>query len=202
MSTTRLTRALEELQAQLAAAGQDYHPEWDSADGVIVVRIADEQGPLPVGAFAARIAAARHDQELLLSDIRAAHPRGRAADQAGPADPRPDRRRQGPDPPDEHRDAGRGRCPRARPSASSWQLADALDDEQRAVCALLDADAVPAGPDALSQDARRTSPRRSRRPGPGTASCRTGNCSRQVLDYRRWRQFVFQLAGPEGARRR
>ena len=26
-STTRLTRALEELQAQLAAAGQDYHPE-------------------------------------------------------------------------------------------------------------------------------------------------------------------------------
>lgn len=44
MSTTRPTRALEELQTQLAAAGQDYHPEWDGADGVIVVRIADEQG--------------------------------------------------------------------------------------------------------------------------------------------------------------
>jgi hypothetical protein len=67
MSTTRLTRALEDLQAQLAAAGQDYHPEWDGADGVIVVRIADEQGPLPAGAFATRIAAARRDQQLLLS---------------------------------------------------------------------------------------------------------------------------------------
>jgi hypothetical protein len=35
--------ALEDLQAQLAGAGQDYHPEWDGADGVIVVRIGDQQ---------------------------------------------------------------------------------------------------------------------------------------------------------------
>jgi hypothetical protein len=33
-----------------------------------VVRIADEPGPLPVGAFAARIAAARRDQQQLLSE--------------------------------------------------------------------------------------------------------------------------------------
>ncbi len=68
MSTTRLTRALEELQTQLAAAGQDYHPEWDGPTEVIVVRITDEQGPLPVGAFASRIAAARRYQQLLLSE--------------------------------------------------------------------------------------------------------------------------------------
>ena len=33
-----------------------------------MVRIADEQGPLPAGAFAARIAAARRDQQLLLAE--------------------------------------------------------------------------------------------------------------------------------------
>ena len=33
-----------------------------------MVRIADEQGPLPAGAFAARIAAARRYQQLLLSE--------------------------------------------------------------------------------------------------------------------------------------
>ena len=68
-SATRLTQALDELQAQLAAAGQDYRPEWDSADGVIVVRVADEQGPLPVAALRPadrrRTAATR---QLLLSE--------------------------------------------------------------------------------------------------------------------------------------
>ena len=105
MSTTRLTRALEELQAQLAAAGQDYHPEWDGADGVIVVRIADEQGPLPVGAFASRIAAARRDQQLLLSDSEQRILEDALLTRLAPADPRTDRGRQGPDPQDEHRDA-------------------------------------------------------------------------------------------------
>src|SRR5690242_7250497 len=68
MSTPRLPGALEDLQARLAAAGQDYPRAGDGADGVIVARIADEQGPLPVGAFAQRIAAARRDQELLLTE--------------------------------------------------------------------------------------------------------------------------------------
>ena len=53
-SVTRLTKALDDLQAQLAAAGQDYRPEWDGSDGIIVVRVADEEGPLPVAAFARR----------------------------------------------------------------------------------------------------------------------------------------------------
>ncbi|MFE0633329.1 hypothetical protein ACFW3D_41185 [Streptomyces sp. NPDC058864] len=33
-SVTRLAPTLDVLQAQLAAAGQDYRPEWDDSDGV------------------------------------------------------------------------------------------------------------------------------------------------------------------------
>jgi uncharacterized protein (TIGR02680 family) len=196
MSTTRLTRALEELQAQLAAAGQDYHPEWDGADGVIVVRIADEQGPLPVGAFAGRIAAARRDQQLLLSEseqriledalltrlVQQIHDRT--------VDARDLIRRMN------------GEM-RARKMSSGktvgvkWQLADHLDDEQRAVCALLDAGASRLSPDALarmrSHFAAQIKTARARH-----RELPYRELLAQVLDYRRWRQFVFQLAGPEG----
>ena len=150
ISTTRLTRALEELQAQLAAAGQDYHPEWDGADGVIVVRIADEQGPLPAGAFAARIAAARRDQQLLLSEseqrILEDALLTRLAQQIH-------------DRTVDARDLIRSMNTEMRSRKMSsgktvgvkWQLADHLDDEQRAVCSLLDAGASRLGPDALSR---------------------------------------------------
>ena len=196
MSTTRLTRALEELQAQLAAAGQDYHPEWDGADGIIVVRIADEQGPLPVGAFAGRIAAARRDQQLLLSEseqrILEDALLTRLAQQIHDrtVDARDLIRRMNTE-------------MRARKMSSGktvgvrWQLADHLDDEQRAVCALLDAGAARLSPDALS-----------RMRGHFAAQIKTARARHrelpyrellaQVLDYRRWRQFVFQLASPEG----
>ena len=196
MSTTRLTRALEELQAQLAGAGQDYHPEWDGADGVIVVRIADEQGPLPVGAFAGRIAAARRDQQLLLSEseqrILEDALLTRLAQQIH-------------DRTVDARDLIRKMNTemRARKMSSGktvgvkWQLADHLDDEQRAVCAVLDGGASRLGPDALS-----------RMRGHFAAQIKTARARHrelpyrellaQVLDYRRWRQFVFQLAGPEG----
>ena len=46
-SATRLARALDELSAELSAAGHDYRPEWDSVDGIIIVRVADESGPAP-----------------------------------------------------------------------------------------------------------------------------------------------------------
>src|SRR5205823_620327 len=57
-SKTRVSGALNELQAQLSAAGHDYRPEWQTDDDVIVVRVADEQGFAPIGEFAHRITAA------------------------------------------------------------------------------------------------------------------------------------------------
>ncbi|MEV6632821.1 hypothetical protein AB0M54_18935 [Actinoplanes sp. NPDC051470] len=67
-SATRLTSALTDLQAQLPAAGLDHRPEWDTDEGLIVVRVADEQGLTPVAHFAERIAGERRDQEQLLTD--------------------------------------------------------------------------------------------------------------------------------------
>ena len=197
MSTTRLTRALEELQAQLAGAGQDYHPEWDGADGVIVVRIADEQGPLPVGAFAGRIAAARRDQQLLLSEseqrILEDALLTRLAQQIHDrtVDARDLIRRMNSEMRSRKMSSG-------KTVGVKWQLADHLDDEQRAVCALLDAGASRLSPDALSRmrshfAAQIKTARARHRELPYR------ELLAQVLDYRRWRQFVFQLAGPESA---
>ena len=196
MSTTRLTRALEDLQAQLAAAGQDYHPAWDGADGVIVVRIADEQGPLPVGAFSQRIAAARRDQQLLLTEserrvledallarlAQQIHERTvDARDLIGRMNTEMRSRKM-----------SSGKTVGVR-----WLLADGLDDEQRAVCGLLDADASRLNPDSLA-----------RMRGHFAAQIKTARARHrelpyrellaQVLDYRRWRQFVFQMVSPDG----
>jgi len=196
MSTTRLTRALEELQTQLAAAGQDYHPEWDGADGIIIVRIADEQGPLPVAAFAGRIAAARGDQQLLLTESEqriledalltrlAQQIHDRTVDAKDLI----------------HRMNAEMRSRKMSSGKTvgvRWLLADHLDDEQRAVCALLDGSAARLGTDALA-----------RMRGHFAAQIKTARARHrelpyrellaQVLDYRRWRQFVFQMVSPEG----
>jgi hypothetical protein len=196
ISTTRLTRALEDLQTQLAAAGQDYHPEWDGADGIIVVRIADEQGPLPVGAFSERIAAAHRDQQLLLTEseqriledallarlAQQIHERTvDAKDLIGRMNMEMRSRRM-----------SSGKTVGVR-----WLLADGLDDEQRAVCGLLDADASRLSPDSLA-----------RMRGHFAAQIKTARARHrelpyrellaQVLDYRRWRQFIFQMVSPDG----
>jgi uncharacterized protein (TIGR02680 family) len=196
-STTRLTRALEDLQAQLAAAGQDYHPEWDGADGVIIVRIADELGLLPAAAFAARIAAARKDQQLLLSDseqriledalltrlTQQIHDRTVNARDLIRAMNREMRGR---------------RMSSGKRVGVSWQLADSLDDGQRAVVSLFDADASRLSPDALARMrahfAERIKTERARHAGLPYRELLAS-----VLDYRRWRQFVFQLVSPEGS---
>jgi uncharacterized protein (TIGR02680 family) len=196
MSTTRLTRALEDLQAQLAAAGQDYHPEWDGADGIILVRIADEQGPLPAGAFATRIAAARRDQQLLLSQseqrILEDALLTRLAQQIHDrtVDARDLIRRM-------NAEMRSRRMSSGKTVGVRWQLADHLDHEQRAVCGLLDADASRLGPDALARmrayfAAQIKTARARHRELPYR------ELLAQVLDYRRWRQFAFQLVSPEG----
>ncbi|MBV9206002.1 MAG: TIGR02680 family protein [Actinobacteria bacterium] len=196
MSTTRLTRALEELQAQLAAAGQDYHPEWDGADGVIVVRIADEQGPLPAGAFAARIAAARRDQQLLLSEseqrILEDALLTRLAQQIHDrtVDARDLIRRMNTEMRSRKMSSG-------KTVGVKWQLADHLDEEQRAVCGLLDAGASRLSPDTLtrmrSHFAAQIKTARARH-----RELPYRELLAHVLDYRRWRQFSFQLVSPEG----
>jgi uncharacterized protein (TIGR02680 family) len=196
ISTTRLTRALEDLQTQLGAAGQDYHPEWDGADGVIVVRVADEQGPLPVGAFSERIAAARRDQQLLLTDSEQ-----RILEDALLARLAQQIHERTVDARDLIRAMNAEMRSRKMSSGKtvgvSWLLADELDDEQRAVCGLLDADASRLNPDSLA-----------RMRGHFAAQIKTARARHrelpyrellaQVLDYRRWRQFVFQMVSPEG----
>ncbi|MEV6652695.1 TIGR02680 family protein [Streptomyces sp. NPDC051219] len=194
-SVTRLTKALDDLQAQLAAAGQDYRPEWDGSDGVILVRVADEEGPLPVAAFAQKIAAHRRDQAELLSDseqrILEDALLTRLAQQIHDrtVDARDLIRRMNTD-------------MRARTMSSgttvgvSWLLADHLDDEQRAVCVLLDADAARLGPEGLARvrthfAAQIKTARARHRDQPYR------ELLAEVLDYRRWRQFAFQLVRPD-----
>jgi hypothetical protein len=196
-STTRLTKALDELQTQLGAAGQDYHPEWDSADGVIVVRIADEQGPLPVGAFAERISAARRDQQLLLSDseqrILEDALLTRLAQQIHErtVDARDLIHRM-------NAEMRQRKMSSGTTVGVGWLLADDLDAEQRAVCSLLDADAARLGPDALSRMRGHFADRiKNARAVQRELPYR--ELLAQVLDYRRWRQFAFQLVRPDGS---
>ncbi|MFF3878074.1 TIGR02680 family protein [Streptomyces sp. NPDC001978] len=199
-SVTRLTRALDDLQAQLAAAGQDYRPEWDGSDGIILVRVADEEGPLPVAAFAQKIAAHRRDQAELLSEseqrILEDALLTRLAQQIHDrtVDARDLIRRM-------NTDMRRRTMSSGTTVGVSWLLADHLDDEQRAVCALLDADAARLGPDGLARvrihfAAQIKTARARRRDQPYR------ELLAEVLDYRHWRQFAFQLVRPDKAEER
>ncbi|MDQ0933270.1 TIGR02680 family protein [Streptomyces turgidiscabies] len=199
-SVTRLTKALDDLQAQLAAAGQDYRPEWDGSDGIIVVRVADEEGPLPVAAFAQKISSHRRDQAELLSEseqrILEDALLTRLAQQIHDrtVDARDLIRRMNTDMRQRTMSSG-------TTVGVSWLLADHLDDEQRAVCALLDADAARLGPDGLARvrvhfAAQIKTARARHRDQPYR------ELLAEVLDYRRWRQFAFQLVRPDKSEER
>ncbi|MEV8545615.1 TIGR02680 family protein [Streptomyces sp. NPDC051572] len=194
-SVTRLTKALDDLQAQLAAAGQDYRPEWDGSDGIILVRVADEEGPLPVAAFAQKISSHRRDQAELLSEseqrILEDALLTRLAQQIHDrtVDARDLIRRM-------NTDMRRRTMSSGTTVGVSWLLADHLDDEQRAVCALLDADAARLGPDGLARvrthfAAQIKTARARHRDQPYR------ELLAEVLDYRRWRHFAFQLVRPD-----
>ncbi|MGH3821972.1 MAG: SbcC/MukB-like Walker B domain-containing protein, partial [Pseudonocardiaceae bacterium] len=199
-SATRLARALDELAAELSAAGHDYRPEWDSVDGIILVRVADEHGLAPVGAFGERIAQARRDQEQLLTEserrvledalltqlARQIHERTvDARDLIGRMNTEMRRRRM-----------SSGLTVGVR-----WELADALNDEHRDVVRLMERDAAGLGPDELARmrayfasaikTARAAKPDRAYRELLG-----------EVLDYRRWRAFSFFLHPPTGGEQR
>ncbi|GGM47113.1 hypothetical protein GCM10011608_34830 [Micromonospora sonchi] len=195
-SATRLTTALTELQAQLPAAGLDQRPEWDTDDGVILVRVADEQGLTPVAHFAERIARERRDQEQLLTDAEQRVLEDALLGQLA---------RQIHHRTIEARDlvAAMDTQMRARRMSSGltvgvgWRLADDLDDEQREVCKLLERDPARLGPAPLTtmrrhfaariKAARALHPERPYRELLG-----------EVLDYRQWRTFAFTLHRPGG----
>jgi hypothetical protein len=199
-ATTRLTRALEELGAELSAAGHDHRPEWISEGGIITVRVVEESGPVPIGMFGERIAAARRDQELLLTEserrvledalltqlARQIHERTvDARDLVARMNDEMKRRRM-----------SSGIAVGVR-----WELADALADEHRAVVKLMERDAAGLGPEELGRmrlhfagsikAARAASPNRAYRELLG-----------EVLDYRRWRTFAFFLHPAGGGEER
>ncbi|GAA4719259.1 TIGR02680 family protein [Phytohabitans rumicis] len=195
-SATRLTSALSELQAQLPASGLDHRPEWDTDDGVIVVRVADEQGLSPVARFAERIGRERADQEQLLTDAEQRILEDALLGQLA----RQIHRRT-----IEARDLVEGMDTqmRARRMSSGltvgvgWRLSDDLDPEQREVCKLLERDPARLGPTQLTtlrrhfaariKTARATAPEQPYR-----------DLLADVLDYRRWRVFAFTLHRPGG----
>jgi uncharacterized protein (TIGR02680 family) len=195
-SATRLTSALTELQAQLPASGLDHRPEWDTDDGVIVVRVADEQGLSPVARFADRIGRERADQEQLLTDAEQRILEDALLGQLA----RQIHRRT-----IEARDLVEGMDAqmRARRMSSGltvgvgWRLSDDLDPEQREVCKLLERDPARLGPTQLTtlrrhfavriKAARATAPEQPYR-----------DLLADVLDYRRWRVFAFTLHRPGG----
>ena len=195
-SATRLTKALDDLQGQLSAAGQDHRPEWIADDGVIVVRVADEQGYAPVKVFADRIAAARRDQEVLLTEserriledtllaqlARQIHQRTvDARDLVGAMD----------------RDMRARRMSSGVSIGVGWHIADNLDEEQRALCKLFDRDAAALGPDDMARMRRHFAERIK-----AARAVRAERSYREllgdVLDYRRWRVFAFKLHRPGG----
>ncbi|MGO4201594.1 TIGR02680 family protein [Rhodococcus sp. TAF43] len=192
-----LTAALQDFDAQLAAAGQDYRLQWDAPDGLTVVRVQDDQGYSSIGEFATRIAAARQDQEVLLTDserriLEDALLTGLAQQiHERTADAR-----------DLIAQMGAEMRERRMSSGSTigvhWVLADNLDDSSRAVSKLLD-----RAPSALSADelatvrahfaaqvriARAAHPERS-----------YPEILAAALDYRRWRVFSFTLIGGDGS---
>jgi hypothetical protein len=195
-SATRLTSALTELQAQLPAAGLDHRPEWDTDDGVIVVRVADEQGLSPVAHFAERISRERRDQEQLLTDAEQRILEDALLGQLA----RQIHRRT-----IEARDLvdGMDVQMRARRMSSGltvgvgWRLSDDLDPEQREVCKLLERDPARLGPTQLTTLRRHFAARikaaRATAPEQPYRDLLAG-----VLDYRRWRVFAFTLHRPGG----
>ncbi|SDT66799.1 TIGR02680 family protein [Actinoplanes derwentensis] len=195
-SATRLTGALTDLQAQLPAAGLDHRPEWDTDEGVIVVRVADERGLTPVATFAERIAAERRDQEQLLTDAEQ-----RVFEDAllGQLAGQIHRRTI------EARDlvGAMDQQMRARRMSSGltvgvgWRLSDDLDPEQREVCRLLERDPARLGPGPLTTLRRHFAARiKSARAQAAEKPYR--ELLAEVLDYRQWRVFAFTLHRPGG----
>lgn len=196
-SRTALTAALQDFESQLASSGQDYRLQWDAPEGVTMVQIHDDHGTSSVGQFATRIAAARADQELLLTDserriLEDALLTGLAQQiHERTVDARELIAKMGAEMRERHMSSG-------STIGVHWVLADNLDESARAVSKLLDRDASALGSDELAtmrahfanqiRTARAVHPERSY---PEILSA--------ALDYRRWRVFSFTLVDADGS---
>lgn len=192
-----LTSALQEFDARLAAAGQDYRLRWDAADGVTTASVQHDQGQSSIADFAAMIGRARDDQQQLLTDSER-----RILEDAlltGLAQQIHERTVDARDLITQMAAEMRGR----RMSSGNtigvhWVLADNLDDGSRAVSKLLDRDASALGPDELAtiraHFATRIRTLRAAHPERAYPEILT-----EALDYRRWRVFSFTLIGGDGS---
>ncbi|MGO4613251.1 TIGR02680 family protein [Nocardia sp. 2TAF39] len=192
-----VTAALQEFDAALSGSGRDYRLQWDAADGLTVVQVQDEYGVSAVADFAARIDAARKDQELLLTDAER-----RILEDAlltGLAQQIHERTSDA-----RHLIARMGAEMKQRRMSSGntigvhWVLADSLSDAARAMCKLLDRDASALSAQDLAairahfaveiRAARAAHPERS-----------YPEILAATLDYRTWRVFSFTLISADGS---
>ncbi|MQY17292.1 TIGR02680 family protein [Nocardia macrotermitis] len=191
-----VTAALQEFDAALAAARQDYRLQWDAADGLTVVQVHDDQGAAALADFADRIAGARSDQELLLTDaerriLEDALLTGLAQQiHERTSDARDLITRMG-------SEMRQRRMSSGNTIGVHWVLADGLSESARAVCKLLDRDASELSPEDLAtvrahfaaeiRAARAAHPERS-----------YPEILATTLDYRTWRAFSFTLVTADG----
>ncbi|MCM6775542.1 TIGR02680 family protein [Nocardia sp. CDC159] len=191
-----VTAALQEFDAALAAARQDYRLQWDAADGLTVVQVHDDQGVAALADFAERIARARSDQELLLTDaerriLEDALLTGLAQQiHERTCDARDLITRMG-------SEMKQRRMSSGNTIGVHWVLADNLPESARAVCKLLDRDASDLTPDDLAtirahfaaeiRAARAAHPERS-----------YPEILATTLDYRTWRVFSFTIVTADG----
>ncbi|MDO3648480.1 SbcC/MukB-like Walker B domain-containing protein [Nocardia mangyaensis] len=191
-----VTSALQEFDAALTASGRDYRLHWDAADGLTVVAVHDENGQAALADFAARIDAARRDQELLLTDaerriLEDALLTGLAQQiHERTTDARELISRMG-------AEMKQRRMSSGNTIGVHWILADGLSEAARAMCKLLDRDTAALSPEDLGavrahfaaeiRAARAAHPERS-----------YPEILAATLDYRTWRVFSFTLISGDG----
>ncbi|MFC4128664.1 TIGR02680 family protein [Nocardia rhizosphaerae] len=191
-----VTSALQEFDAALTASGRDYRLHWDAADGLTVVAVHDENGQAALADFAARIDAARRDQELLLTDaerriLEDALLTGLAQQiHERTTDARELISRMG-------AEMKQRRMSSGNTIGVHWVLADGLSEAARAMCKLLDRDTAALSPEDLGavrahfaaeiRAARTAHPERS-----------YPEILAATLDYRSWRVFSFTLITGDG----
>ncbi|WP_433561096.1 SbcC/MukB-like Walker B domain-containing protein [Nocardia sp. CA-151230] len=191
-----VTTALQEFDAALTAARQDYRLHWDAADGLTVVQVHDDHGLSALADFAERIGAARRDQELLLTDaerriLEDALLTGLAQQiHERTCDARDLISRMG-------AEMKQRRMSSGNTIGVHWVLADNLAEPARAVCKLLDRDSAELTPEDLStirayfaaeiRSARAAHPERS-----------FPEILAATLDYRTWRVFSFTIVTADG----
>ncbi len=185
---TQVQNQYEELARRLGAG---WRPAQDVDDDLVLVTIADVEGPSGVAAFGERLHREREDQEAMLSAkeralfedamlgavCRAIHQRVREARRLVEAMDSAMRDR---------------RLSSGRTVSVSWVLDDDASVEDREVFRVLETDPTHLGPDALDRLRGYFSARvrRARQADP-TRSWR--EVLAEQLDYRRWREFRLSL---------